>query len=65
MGVAGKAGTSLHPLMFGNVADIAINEEGVLYIADGDGGVNNRVVKVELSELISSFFKIKLVNFLQ
>ncbi|XP_030837798.1 NHL repeat-containing protein 3 [Strongylocentrotus purpuratus] len=48
MGVAGKSGTSLHPLMFGDVADIAINAEGVLYIADGDGGVNNRVVKVEL-----------------
>eukprot|EP00057_Strongylocentrotus_purpuratus_P010940 XP_011665414.1 PREDICTED: NHL repeat-containing protein 3 [Strongylocentrotus purpuratus] len=30
------------------LADIAINAEGVLYIADGDGGVNNRVVKVEL-----------------
>lgn len=51
MGVAGKSGTSLHPLMFGDVADIAINDEGVLYIADGDGGVNNRVVKVELSKL--------------
>nr|XP_054771101.1 NHL repeat-containing protein 3-like [Lytechinus pictus] len=48
MGVAGKAGTSLHPLMFGNVADVAINKEGILYVADGDGGVNNRVVKVEL-----------------
>ncbi|XP_071487596.1 NHL repeat-containing protein 3-like [Diadema antillarum] len=48
LGVAGKAGTSLQPLQFGNVADLAFNEEGTLYIADGDGGVNNRVVKVAL-----------------
>ena len=40
-------GTGLNPtLQFGNVADVAIDDIGNTYITDGDGGVNNRFVKL-------------------
>ena len=46
-GTNGIPGTGLNPtLQFGNVADIAIDDVGNTYITDGDGGVNNRFVKL-------------------
>jgi hypothetical protein len=41
------AGNGTDPLQFGNVADIAIGENAI-FVADGDGGVNNRVVALSL-----------------
>ena len=52
-GVHGKAGTRVHPtLMFGNVADVAVSDDGSIFISDGDGGVNNRVVKLNESKQV-------------
>ncbi|XP_033098959.1 NHL repeat-containing protein 3-like [Anneissia japonica] len=46
LGTAGIAGSSLSPLQFGNVADLAFSEKGEMYVVDGDGGVNNRLLKL-------------------
>ena len=45
---AGK-GTATHPLQFGSVADVAFDDSGAVYISDGDGGVNARVLKLDAS----------------
>jgi len=45
LGTPGKAGTGKDPIQFGNVADIAFDHHGNMFVSDGDGGVNNRVVK--------------------
>ena len=45
----GTHGTALHPLQFGSVADIAFDAEGNLYISDGDGGVDARIMKLDPS----------------
>ncbi|XP_077988105.1 NHL repeat-containing protein 3-like [Glandiceps talaboti] len=47
IGTPGTAGTSLKPLQFDHVADVAFNEKGEIFIADGDGGLNNRIVKLD------------------
>ncbi|XP_070537786.1 NHL repeat-containing protein 3-like [Ptychodera flava] len=46
IGTPGKAGTSLRPLQFDHVADIVFGSQGEIYIADGDGGLNNRIMKL-------------------
>ncbi|XP_033122615.1 NHL repeat-containing protein 3-like, partial [Anneissia japonica] len=46
LGTAGIAGSSLSPVQFGNVADLAFSEKGEMYVVDGDGGVNNRLLKL-------------------
>ena len=44
---SGGGGNGTQPvLQFGNVADVAFDASGALYISDGDGGVNNRVLKL-------------------
>ena len=44
-------GSSTAPLRFGNVADGAFNPSGgVAVVADGDGGVNNRVVALDATQ---------------
>ena len=43
IGTPGNGGSSLTPLQFDNVADVAFTSDGGFVIADGDGGVNNRV----------------------
>lgn len=46
-GDQGVAGSATDPLQFGNVADIAFDgATGSLWASDGDGGVNNRFVKL-------------------
>jgi len=45
LGTPGIAGNGTDPIQFGNVADVAFDNDGGIYVADGDGGVNNRVVK--------------------
>lgn len=38
-GTSGTAGKGIHPkLQFGNVADVAVDDIGNIYITDGDGG---------------------------
>uniref|UniRef100_A0A8C5WF73 Peptidylamidoglycolate lyase n=1 Tax=Leptobrachium leishanense TaxID=445787 RepID=A0A8C5WF73_9ANUR len=46
LGTPGEAGTSLTPLQFDQPAEIFVEKNGDLYIADGDGGLNNRVLKL-------------------
>ncbi|XP_071949559.1 NHL repeat-containing protein 3-like [Antedon mediterranea] len=46
IGTAGTAGTGLAPVQFDHVADLAFNEKGEMYIVDGDGGSNNRLIKL-------------------
>lgn len=46
LGTPGIAGHSLNPLQFGNVADLTSDSMGNIYISDGDGGINDRVVKL-------------------
>ena len=45
-GGTGQPGTDISPfLQFGNVADGDIDDaRGIAYVADGDGGPNNRIV---------------------
>ncbi|KAM4701299.1 NHL repeat-containing protein 3 [Discoglossus pictus] len=44
LGTAGKAGSSLSPLQFDQPAEIFVATTGELYIVDGDGGLNNRIL---------------------
>lgn len=45
----GKKGNGLDPLEFSSVADVAPLQNGALIIADGDGGSNSRVVRVDVN----------------
>lgn len=49
LGTPGTPGSSLTPLQFGNVADVGFDRDGMMYIADGDGGLNNRLVELNTS----------------
>ncbi|KAM9319862.1 NHL repeat-containing protein 3 [Gastrophryne carolinensis] len=44
LGTAGIAGSSLLPLQFDQPADVFVKANGDVYIVDGDGGVNNRLL---------------------
>lgn len=46
LGSPGKAGSSLSPLQFDQPAEIFVHSSGEIYIVDGDGGVNNRLIKL-------------------
>ncbi|CAM4728553.1 unnamed protein product [Leuciscus chuanchicus] len=46
LGSPGKAGSSLSPLQFDQPAEIFIHSSGEIYIVDGDGGLNNRLIKL-------------------
>ncbi|XP_066467455.1 NHL repeat-containing protein 3 [Tiliqua scincoides] len=46
IGTPGKAGSGVNPLQFDQPAEIFVEETGDLYIVDGDGGMNNRLVKL-------------------
>ncbi|CAL1600199.1 unnamed protein product [Knipowitschia caucasica] len=50
LGTPGQAGTGLSPLQFDNPAEIYVHSSGEMYIVDGDGGLNNRLIKLS-SEL--------------
>lgn len=45
----GSHGTDISPVQFGSVADVAFDAEGSVYISDGDGGVNSRILKLDSS----------------
>uniref|UniRef100_H2ZRS6 NHL repeat containing 3 n=1 Tax=Latimeria chalumnae TaxID=7897 RepID=H2ZRS6_LATCH len=46
LGTAGKAGSSLNPLQFDQPAEVFVDTGGGMYIVDGDGGLNNRLLKL-------------------
>ncbi|XP_077782624.1 NHL repeat-containing protein 3 isoform X3 [Podarcis muralis] len=46
IGTAGRAGSGTNPLQFDQPAEIFVEESGDIYIVDGDGGLNNRLVKL-------------------
>lgn len=46
LGTPGKAGSGLKPLQFDQPAEIFIHDSGEMYIVDGDGGMNNRLIKL-------------------
>ncbi|KAJ1114425.1 hypothetical protein NDU88_002662 [Pleurodeles waltl] len=46
LGTAGKAGSALNPLQFDQPAEICVDQNGEIYIVDGDGGLNNRLLKL-------------------
>lgn len=46
LGSPGKAGSSLSPLQFDQPAEIFVHTSGEIYIVDGDGGLNNRLIKL-------------------
>ncbi|XP_072034799.1 NHL repeat-containing protein 3-like isoform X2 [Amphiura filiformis] len=48
LGTPNQAGTALKPnYQFDQVADLAISDNGEVYVVDGDGGVNNRLLKLD------------------
>ncbi|XP_030648904.1 NHL repeat-containing protein 3-like isoform X1 [Chanos chanos] len=46
LGSAGKAGSAVNPLQFDQPAEIFVHSSGEIYIVDGDGGMNNRLIKL-------------------
>nr|XP_058898145.1 NHL repeat-containing protein 3 isoform X1 [Kogia breviceps] len=46
LGTPGKKGTGLNPLQFDNPAELYVEDTGDVYIVDGDGGLNNRLIKL-------------------
>ncbi|XP_036106435.1 NHL repeat-containing protein 3 isoform X1 [Molossus molossus] len=46
VGTPGKRGTGLNPLQFDSPAELYVEDTGDLYIVDGDGGLNNRLIKL-------------------
>lgn len=46
LGSPGRAGSSLSPLQFDQPAEIFVHTSGEIYIVDGDGGLNNRLIKL-------------------
>ncbi|XP_066033389.1 NHL repeat-containing protein 3 [Chamaea fasciata] len=46
LGTPGNAGSSLIPLQFDQPAEIFVEETGEVYVVDGDGGMNNRLIKL-------------------
>ncbi|KAM9837176.1 NHL repeat-containing protein 3-like [Aulostomus maculatus] len=46
LGTPGKAGSGISPLQFDQPAEIFVHESGEIYIVDGDGGMNNRLIKL-------------------
>lgn len=46
LGTPGTAGSGVDPLQFDQPAEIFVHESGEMYIVDGDGGMNNRLIKL-------------------
>ncbi|XP_064349263.1 NHL repeat-containing protein 3 isoform X3 [Camelus dromedarius] len=52
LGTPGKKGTGLNPLQFDNPAELYVEDTGDIYIVDGDGGLNNRLIKLSQDYMI-------------
>lgn len=46
LGTAGHAGSLLTPLQFDQPAEVCVDDAEDIYIVDGDGGMNNRLLKI-------------------
>ncbi|XP_044524185.1 LOW QUALITY PROTEIN: NHL repeat-containing protein 3 [Gracilinanus agilis] len=46
LGTPGKKGTGVNPIQFDNPAEIYVENTGEIYLVDGDGGMNNRLLKL-------------------
>lgn len=46
LGTPGRAGSVLNPLQFDQPAEIFVQDSGEIYVVDGDGGLNNRLIKL-------------------
>uniref|UniRef100_A0A8C6TKZ2 NHL repeat-containing protein 3 n=1 Tax=Neogobius melanostomus TaxID=47308 RepID=A0A8C6TKZ2_9GOBI len=46
LGTPGKAGSGVSPLQFDQPAEVYVHSSGEIYIVDGDGGLNNRLIKL-------------------
>lgn len=46
LGTPGQAGSGLSPLQFDQPAEVFVHSTGEIYIVDGDGGLNNRLIKL-------------------
>ncbi|XP_078401406.1 NHL repeat-containing protein 3-like isoform X1 [Cetorhinus maximus] len=46
LGTPGTPGSGLIPLQFDQPAEVFVSKKGELYIVDGDGGLNNRLIKL-------------------
>lgn len=52
LGTPGKAGSGVDPLQFDQPAEIFVHESGEMYIVDGDGGMNNRLIKLSKDQQV-------------
>ncbi|XP_062959405.1 NHL repeat-containing protein 3 [Cynocephalus volans] len=52
LGTPGKKGIGLNPLQFDNPAELYVEDTGEIYIVDGDGGLNNRLIKLSQDFMI-------------
>lgn len=52
LGTPGKAGSGLDPLQFDQPAEIFVHDSGEIYIVDGDGGMNNRLIKLSKDQKV-------------
>lgn len=46
LGTPGQRGTGLSPLQFDSPAELHVEDTGDVYVVDGDGGLNNRLIKL-------------------
>lgn len=46
LGTPGQAGSGINPLQFDQPAEVYVHSSGEIYIVDGDGGLNNRLIKL-------------------
>lgn len=53
-GAAGSSGPGINPVQYNNVADTAFGGDGMVYISDGDGSSNHRVVALNVTESLES-----------
>ncbi|XP_045056647.2 NHL repeat-containing protein 3 isoform X2 [Desmodus rotundus] len=52
LGTPGQRGAGLNPLQFDNPAELYVEDTGDIYVVDGDGGLNNRLVKLSQDFMI-------------
>ncbi|XP_020040118.2 NHL repeat-containing protein 3 isoform X1 [Castor canadensis] len=52
LGTPGKKGSGLNPLQFDNPAELYVEDTKDIYIVDGDGGLNNRLIKLSQDFMI-------------
>ncbi|KAF6084591.1 NHL repeat containing 3 [Phyllostomus discolor] len=46
LGTPGQSGAGLNPLQFDSPSELYVEDSGDIYVVDGDGGLNNRLIKL-------------------